>query len=230
MSGEAPRPKTLIEYNEKIRDQEARLLRASLKIAHLEKELERAQRSGNNDLDRTNRDLVAELMENNTKLQARNQELENDLKAKEAAPVETIPEKVVTKRDMSCQTRLNIECINELFEANLTLQRLQREQEHQRQRYRDYQIKQLQQQQQQQNNLNQMPGQEQQHQQRQSHQVQQQQYQKPKPVVSQLNYPHVTPTTTKHMMVDEKEILGKLFRLDGNMTTIRDKLSSIQSI
>jgi len=140
-------------------------------------------------LDETKRDLIAELMEANTKLREELEALKEEQGAKPSF------------RDAECQTAIDGYNIDQLFMANLTLKRQKRSQEQQHH--------QQQQQQQQQKHL-----QEQQHQQLfQRHQQQQQQLSKSRP-----------PTSTVPMLGDEKESLEKLFRIDGLMTTIRDKL------
>lgn len=158
-------------------------------------------------LDETKRDLIAELLEQNTKLRQDIQMIQDDV----AKP---------QLKDAECQTALDGYNMDELFKANLTLKR-QKCSQHQKQ-----QSQQVQHQSQQTQHPHPAHVQYQ-------HQFPKSQHDPPqpksRPIVSQLLYPHVTPSTsTKNLLYDEKETLEKLFKLDGLMTIIRDKMRLVK--
>lgn len=190
----------------------AQLQNEILKLKLIKHQLE--QKLANN-LDETKRDLVADLLTQNEELRKQIEETEEKREFKDAA----------------CQTNLDRLNIDQLIEASLTLKRQKRQVEQTEQRHDTFNRHQHYIQTPHHEHENHNYNSQQNQQATRLHRQHDRQQTLPK-VVSQLHYPHVTlprhiSTSTKHMTSDEKETLEKLFKLDGLMTTTRDKLRAV---
>jgi len=153
----------------------------------------------NFDTDGIKKDLIADLMNRNEDLRKRLDEREKRDRAEER-------EKKSMQRDAMCQTNLDSLNIDELIKASITLKKM---------------------------NEQQLYG---------THKPQPQPQLVDQPLhkvdtpaqhqtVSQLTYPgvrmHKRFGSTKHLSTDEKDLLETLYRVDGIMTTVLDKLKAV---
>lgn len=201
----------MVNQEETIKSLQREVLRLKLTCHNYERQLSNSGRALGLDLDETKRDLIADLMEANDELKTQLNDRNQEESQKEHETVE-----------VACQTNLDRFGIARLIEDSLTLKKQKKlhsdlteqfQQVKQSLLYHQTIIHQMQQPQAHQHTHQQAP----------THHIYQNQ--PARPLQRQPTSSRDQQTTSgKNMTLDEKGALDKLFKLDGLLTTARDKL------